>query len=244
MADFNARLRAQMLRQAIFQAGDDPTLSTVAAWLPPDFFSTDTDELEANAAELANMIALMAAEQPQEFLAESEPEPTPKAAAWSKPITASDMPVPLSDEHDPVQQPPTLTFEEARELVVRWGNQLSKARGALMAALLRQRDGRTKLEKVIGQFVSGLPAKTQESLRREYLASEAERRQRVADGLEPPLGARQKPAGYMTAMRAGQRGRSVNQGYGNKHVGKARSLIEQQRAAGLKPAVLTVPSER
>jgi hypothetical protein len=50
MTDFNARLRAQMLRQAVLQAGDNPTLATVAAWLPPDFFSTDTDEADANEA--------------------------------------------------------------------------------------------------------------------------------------------------------------------------------------------------
>jgi hypothetical protein len=234
MADFNARLRAQMLRQAILQAGDDPTLGTVAAWLPPDFFSTDTDEAAANEAELADMIALMAAEHPTEFSA--EPEPTPEVKATPE--------VALTSEASAAPAP-TLTFQEAQAVVVAWGNKLSAARGRLMAAQSRQQDGRDKLAAAIGQFVAGFPAKTREGLQREYLASEAERRQRVADGLEAPTGgARNVPTGALTRGAYYRRGGSVNEGRGNKYIGKAASLVARQLAAGLNPAVSKVPSER
>jgi hypothetical protein len=256
MAEFDQKQRDDMLREAILQAGVNPTLASVAVLLPGDF---DLDE-----AELADMLAftseptlaqreaaatiqrLMGIEPDPAIELEGAPEPTPEAAAWNKPIKASDMLRPVSDEHDPVQQPPTLTFEEARDAVTGWANKLAAARGRLMAAQARQQAGRIKVADAIGQFVSGFPKKTREGLQREYLASEAERRERVAAGLEPPLGARQKPAGYMTAMRAGQRGRSVNQGYGNTHLGKARSLIAQQQALGLKPGVgiPKLPSQR
>jgi hypothetical protein len=236
MADFNARLRAQMLRQAVLQAGDDPTLGTVAAWLPPDFFSTDTDEAAANEAELADMIAAIAAEQPTEPAQEfSADEKVPEAIRDEPAQTAA----------EPVKEPPTMTFAEAQDAVIAWGNKLSAARGRLIAAQSRQQNGRLKVAAAIGQLVNGLPKLSQDDLKREYLASEAERRQRVADGLEPPIGGtRQAPAGFLTAMRAGPRGNSVNRGYGNKHIKKAASLIAQQRAAGLLPAVSKVPSER
>jgi hypothetical protein len=226
-----------MLRQAILQAGDDPTLATVSAWLPPDFFSADTDELAANESEFADALATMAAEQateqPIEF--EGAPEPTPASTA----VAATPV------DAEPIKEPPTLTFQEARDAITGWSNKLSLARGALMSAVARQQAGRDALAAAIGQFVSGFPAKTRESLQREYLASEAERRQRVADGLEPPTGGtREVPTGFLTAMRRGQRGNSVNRGYGNNYVKKAASLIAQQQAAGLKPAVSTVPKER
>jgi hypothetical protein len=247
MVDFNQRLRDQMLREAIAQAAPDTSLAAVIAFLPADF---DADE-----AELADMLATMAAEptpaqrdaaamvqslmgiepdQPIEF--EGAPEPTP-----------APQPVETLDTVEPVSDEPTLTFQEARAVVVDWGNKLSAARGRLMTAVSRQQAGRDKLHAAIKQFVSGFPKKTREDLQREYLASEAERRQRVHDGLEPPTGGtRQVPAGFLTASRFHQRGGSVNRGYGNKHVKRAASLIAQQEARGLKPAVgaAKLPSQR
>jgi hypothetical protein len=255
MVDFNQRLRNEMLRQAILQAAPDTTLSSVVTWLPGDF---DLDE-----AELADMIATMATEPtpqqreagalvasilgldpaPIEF--EGEPEPTPEALgeaearAFNGHRERQRQPIPAPAE------PPTLTFQEARDVVSEWANKLSKARGALMSAQARQQAGRLKLAAAIGQFVSGFPKKSREDLQREYLASEAERRQRVADGLEAPTGAtRTAPTGFLTAMRAGQRGHSVNRGYGNNYVKKAADLVARQRAAGLNPGVSKVPSER
>src|SRR5580704_19452295 len=157
MADFNQLVRDQMLKQAILQAAPDTTLGAVAAWLPADF---DTDE-----AELADMLARMAADQPIEFEGTPEPEPEPAAApAAARPAAPSEA------------GPPTMTFQEARAVVVDWGNKLSKARGALMGAVSRQHAGREKLAAAIGQFVRGFPQRTREDLQREYLASEAERR--------------------------------------------------------------------
>jgi hypothetical protein len=242
MVDFNQRLRNEMLRQAILQAAPDTTLASVVTWLPGDF---DLDE-----AELADMIATMATEPtprqreagalvasilgldpaPIEF--EGAPDPTPEALGEAEARAPA----------EPVKEPPTLTFQEARDVVSEWANKLSKARGALMAAQARQQAGRLKLAAAIGQFVSSFPKKTQEGLQRDYLASEAERRQRVADGLEAPTGARQKPASALTASR--QRSRNINQSYSNKYLGKAASLIAQQQAAGLRTGVSKVPSER
>jgi len=256
MAEFNQKQRDDMMREAILNAAPDTTLASVASWLPGDF---DLDE-----AELADMIATMATEPtpqqreagalvasilgldpaPIEF--EGAPDPTPEALgeaearAFNGHREGQRQPI-----QEPIKEPPTLTFQEAHDAIIEWGNRLSMARGALTSAVARQQAGRDKLAKVIGQFVSGLPAKTQDDLKREYLASEAERRQRVADGLEPPTGGtRQVPTGFLTAMRAGQRGHSVNRGYGNKYVAKAADLIARQRAAGLNPGVSKVPSER
>jgi hypothetical protein len=247
MVDFNQRLRDQMLRQAITQAAPDTSLAAVIAFLPADF---DADE-----AELADMLATMAAEptlaqreaaamvqslmgiepdQPIEF--EGAPEPTP-----------APQPVETLDTVEPVSNEPTLTFQEARAVVVDWGNKLSAARGRLMSAVARQQAGRLKLADAIGQFVNGFPKKTREGLQREYLASEAERRQRVADGVEPPIGgARKAPTGVLTRNAFYRRGGGVNSAGGNKHLGKARSLIAQQQALGLKPAVGApkLPSQR
>lgn len=222
MADFNQLVRDQMLKQAILQAAPDTTLGAVAAWLPADF---DTDE-----PELADMLARMAAEQPIEF--EGTPEPTPEAPAETP------------DAAEPVA--PSLTSQEARAVVVDWGYKLSAARGALMGAVSRQHAGREKLAAAIGQFVRGFPQRTREDLQREYLASEAERRQRVADGLEAPTGTRQAPSGVLTRNAFYRRGGGVNSAGGNKHLGKARSLIAQQQALGLKPAVGApkLPSQR
>jgi hypothetical protein len=234
MADFNPALRARMLRQAVLQAAPDTTLAAVAVWLPGNFFSADTDEAAANEAELADMIATVAAEQPIEF--EGEPEPTPEAAPPEAPAETPDAAEPVA---------PTMTFQEARKVVVDWGNKLSKARGALMAAVSCQHAGREKLAAAIGQFVSGFPQRTREDLQREYLASEAERRQRVADGLEAPTGGtRQVPTGALTRGAYYRRGGGINEGRGNKYIGKARSLIAQQQALGLNPAVSKIPSER
>jgi hypothetical protein len=251
MADFNQRLRNEMLREAILQAAPDTTLASVIAFLPNDF---DADERE-----VTDMLATMAAEPTPEqrdaaamvsnilgIEFEGAPEPTPEALgeaeaqAFNSHRERQRQPI-----QEPIKEPPTLTFQEAHDAIIEWGNRLSMARGALTSAVARQQAGRDKLAKVIGQFVSGLPAKTQDDLKREYLASEAERRQRVADGLEPPTGGtRQVPTGFLTAMRAGQRGHSVNRGYGNNYVKKAADLIARQRAAGLNPGVSKVPSER
>jgi hypothetical protein len=239
MAEFNQKQRDDMMREAILNAAPDTTLASVVTWLPGDF---DLDE-----AELADMIAAMAAEPTPaqrdaaamvsnilgiEF--EGAPEPSPGEQIPEAELVAGLEPAPV--------EAPTLTFQEARDVVSEWANLLSKARGALMSAQARQQAGRLKLAAVIGQFVSGFPKKSREDLQREYLASEAERRQRVADGLEAPTGARQKPASALTASR--QRSRNINQSYSNKYLGKAASLIAQQRAAGLLPAVSKVPSER
>ena len=245
MVDFNQRLRDEMLRQAILQAAPDTTLSSVVTWLPGDF---DLDE-----AELADMIATMATEPtpqqreagalvasilgldpaPIEF--EGAPDPTPEALGEAEAWAPA----------EPVKEPPTLTFQEARDVVSEWANLLSKARGALMAAQARQQAGRLKLAAVIGQFVSGFPKKSREDLQREYLASEAERRQRVADGLEAPTGGTRKvPTGAVTRGAFYRRGGSVNEGHGNKYIKKAASLIAQQQAAGLRTGVSKVPSER
>jgi hypothetical protein len=245
MVDFNQRLRSEMLREAILQAAPDTTLASVAAWLPTDF---DADE-----AELADMIATMATEPtpqqreagalvasilgldpaPIEF--EGAPDPTPEALGEAEARAPA----------EPVKELPTLTFQEARDVVSEWANKLSAARGALMAAQSRQQTGRLKLAAIIGQFVSGFPKKSREDLQREYLASEAERRQRVADGLEPPTGgARQVPTGVLTRNAFYRRGGSVNSSGSNKYVKKAASLIAQQQAAGLRTGVSKVPSER
>src|SRR5580700_11150306 len=145
MVDFNQRLRDEMLRQAILQAAPDTTLSSVVTWLPGDF---DLDE-----AELADMIATMAAEPTPEqrdaaamvsnilgIEFEGAPEPTPEALGEAV-------------QRQPIQEPPTLTFQEARDVVIQWGNALSRARGALMSAVARQQAGRLKLAAAIGQFV-------------------------------------------------------------------------------------------
>jgi hypothetical protein len=254
MTDFNQMLRDQMLRQAVLQAGDEPTLATVAAYLPGDF---NPDEVE-----LADMLATMAAEptpaqreaaamvqtlmglEPDPIEFEGAPEPTPEALGEAEARAFNSHRERQRAPAEPIKEPPTLTFQEARDVVSGWSNKLSEARGALISAQARQQDGRLKLAAAIGQFVSGFPKLTREGLQREYLASETERRQRVADGLEPPTGTRQAPAGFLTAMRAGQRGHSANRGYGNKYVKKAASLIAQQRGAGLNPAVSKIPSER
>jgi hypothetical protein len=232
MADFNKMLRDRMLHRAVLQAGDDPTLATVAAHLPLDFFSADTDEIAANETELADMIARIAAETP-------EPDPA----------TEPDEPMKDAKGHgsEPAKEPPSLSFQEARSVITDWANKLSAARGRHMSAVSRQQAGRLRVEAAVAQLVSGLPKKTQEDLKREYLASEAERRQRVADGLEPPTGGtRNVPTGFLTAMRRGQRGHNVNHGYGNNYIKKAASLIAQQEALGLKPAVGApkLPSQR
>lgn len=248
MADFNVMLRDRMLYRAILQAGDDPTLETVAAHLPLDFFSTDTDELAANEAELADMIARIAAETP-------EPDPaTERAIEFEGEAETSGVAHTLFDVKDatghgsdPAKEPPSLSFQEARAVITQWSNKLSAARGRHMTAVSLQVAGRLKLDAAVAQFVSGFPKKTQEDLKREYLASEAERRQRVADGLEPPTGGtRNAPTGFLTAMRRGQRGHNVNHGYGNNYIKKAASLIAQQEALGLKPAVGApkLPSQR
>jgi hypothetical protein len=245
MAEFNQKQRDDMMREAILNAAPDTTLASVASWLPGDF---DLDE-----AELADMIATMAAEPtpaqreagalvasilgldpaPIEF--EGAPDPTPEALGEAEARAPA----------EPVKEPPTLTFQEARDVVSEWANKLSKARGALMAAQARQQAGRLKLAAVIGQFVSGFPKKSREDLQREYLASEAERRQRVADGLEPPTGGvRNAPTGVLTRNAFYRRGGGVNQAGSNKYLGKAASLVARQRAAGLNPGVSKVPSER
>jgi hypothetical protein len=252
MTDFNQMLRDQMLREAILQAGDNPTLATVATLLPGDF---DLDEAELadmlaftpeptpGQHEAAAMVQAILGGEPIEF--EGEPEPTPEALGEAEARAFNSHRERQRAPVEPIKEPPTLTFAEAHDVVADWKNKLSLAQGALMSAQARQQDGRLKLAAAIAQFVSGFPKMTQDDLKREYLASEAERRQRVADGLEPPTGGtRQVPTGFLTAMRAGQRGNSVNRGYGNKYVRKAADLIARQRAAGLNPAVSKIPSER
>lgn len=224
-------IRDAMLRQAILQAApDNTTLAAVAAFLPGDF---DADE-----GELADMLARMAPEQAIEFEGVAEPTPPQESV-----LTVADP----SASAEPVKEPPALTFAEARDMVMEWGNKLSAARGRLMAAQSRQQAGRLKLAAAIGQFIAGFPKLTREGLQRQYLASEAERRQRVADGLEPPTGGtRQAPTGALTRGAFYRRGGGINQGHGNKHIKKAASLIAQQQAAGLKPSVgaTKVPSAR
>jgi len=246
-------IRDAMLRQAILQADFDPSLATVSTWLPGDF---GLDE-----AELSEMLATMADQNspPRPSVGEQSSDANTRGelgAAGNPDIEFEGAPEPSPAstgaaatlvDAEPVKESPTLTFQEARAVVVDWGNKLSAARGRLMSAQARQQAGRLKLAAAIGQFVAGFPKLTREGLQRQYLASEAERRQRVADGLEPPTGGtRQVPTGALTRGAFYRRGGGINQGHGNKHIKKAASLVAQQLAAGLKPAVGVpkLPSQR
>jgi len=207
--------------QTLHNRGDDPSvLPSVQLELPKDF--------DLDADELAAMIEHLGITAPVEAAVADDISPANKSADESV-------------EEVPVEAPPELTSDQARDAVVDWEKRLAHARGARIGAEQKARDMRGKLAKAVQEFVTGFSQLTPEQNVRQMIASEQARK---AAGI--PLGRPQHRGGpSVVDMAAGNaNGNSANRAYAPKF---RRGASTQKGALNFDPRkgpVAKLPSQR
>ena len=237
--------RDMMLRLAIGNNGADD-LAAIQAALPEDF-NTDAEEV----AKMVEAMGLPKIEGEPAPPVEGEPvtvegEPTPTVDPRD-PVpgergyeAASELPpgavVEQSSGDDGEQQHPAdtdlpspeMTLSEAQEVLADWQHKMQMARIALHDRTMEQKQTRSKLVESINFFLRGGP-QSQDDLKREYLASEQQKRINgdTRRGRAPSHG-----PSVVDVGRAG-RGGSINRRYGAVR----RGLLPGQRAYSLEGAM-------